>query len=404
MSDDPIGLYVHLPWCTRKCPYCDFNSHLAPPLLAERDYIDALLADLDGEIDSGPTPPVASIFIGGGTPSLFSGEAIARLLAGIAARQTLVADIEITLEANPGSAEVGRFAAYRAAGVNRLSLGIQSFEDACLAALGRVHDAAAARRAIEGAASAGFDNLNLDLMFGLPGASPGASLTDLEQAIAVRPAHLSWYQLTIEEGTAFARKPPLLPDHDSLDDEHQTGLDRLAAAGYRRYEVSAFAQPGRRARHNLNYWSYGDYLGIGAGAHGKRTGRDGRIHRRVKVRHPDRYMKTAVRGQALESEHVVDGDDRVLEFMLNALRLSDGFDLDDFVRRTGVSADATALTLPVAAAVQRGWLACADRRVLPTALGYRFLNDLLLLFVNPTGDSGKLVAGGEPGHRPVRMA
>jgi len=400
----PLALYVHIPWCVRKCPYCDFNSHLAPAMLAERPYVDALLADLDHEIEAGPVARIGSVFIGGGTPSLFNGDAIAHLLEGLAARLRFVSDIEITLEANPGSAEVGRFAAYRAAGVNRLSLGIQSFDDACLTALGRVHDGAAARRAIEGAASAGFDNLNLDLMFGLPGALPGASLTDLEHAITMRPAHISWYQLTIEEGTAFARKPPALPDHDSLGDEHETGIARLAAAGYRQYEISAYAQSGRSARHNLNYWLYGDYLGIGAGAHGKRTGEDGRIRRRVKVRHPERYMKTARRGQALEIEHDVEGDDRVLEFMLNALRLRDGFAIDDFVRRTGVRADAAALTMPLATAVARGWLECDGRRIMPTPHGYRFLNDLLLLFVNPAGGSGRLGAVGDPDSRPARTA
>ncbi|MEX2480443.1 MAG: radical SAM family heme chaperone HemW [Gammaproteobacteria bacterium] len=393
MNTESIGLYIHIPWCERKCPYCDFNSHRAPQALAEGTYVTALLADLDDELRTlqaggGTCPVLGSIFIGGGTPSLFGAPAIARLLDGVAARMPLVDDIEITLEANPGSAEVGRFAGYRAAGINRLSLGIQSFDDARLVALGRVHDASQAQRAIDGARSAGFDNFNLDLMFGLPGAAPDDSLRDLEQAIAAHPAHISWYQLTIEPGTAFSARPPALPEHDRTADEQDAGQELLALAGYRQYEISAYARPGRQARHNLNYWAFGDYLGIGAGAHGKLTGADARIRRREKVRHPDRYVKLAASGRALASEHLLADADRLIEFMLNALRLRDGFTLSECARRTGIATGADALTMPLALAVTRGWLTSDGERVCPTALGYRFLNDVLMLFVDSDETGG----------------
>jgi len=379
---DAPGLYVHLPWCERKCPYCDFNSHRAPARIAEHAYVDALLADLDAELAADPAPAIASVFIGGGTPSLFGGDAITRLLDAIAARVSFVPDVEITLEANPGSAEQARFAAYRAAGVNRLSIGIQSFDDRALSALGRVHDGGTARRAIGAARAAGFDNLNLDLMFGLPAVAPECALDDLRTALAERPEHLSWYQLTLEEGTAFAHRPPALPDHDLLCDLHDAGLALLAARGYEHYEVSAFARPGRAARHNLNYWRYGDYLGIGAGAHGKRT-RAGGVVRRMKIRQPERYMKQARAGDAVAEQWQVPHDELVGEYMINALRLKAGFDLLECATRIGLRADAPELVVPLRGARARGWLEQHDGHLKPTVLGYRYLNDLQALFIEP---------------------
>ena len=323
-------------------------------------------------------PAVGSVFIGGGTPSLFSAAAIARLLEGLAARSDFVDGVEITLEANPGSAETARFRGYLEAGVNRLSIGIQSFDAGHLRRLGRVHDAREAHAAIEIARAAGCANLNLDLMFGLPQAAPLDSLRDLEQAIAHGPEHLSWYQLTLEEGTAFAQKPPPLPEHDQICDDYEAGLALLAAAGYRQYEISAYARDGRVARHNLNYWLFGDYIGIGAGAHGKRTDAMGYVWRTARIRHPERYQKAARDGNALLSEERVTGATLATEFMLNALRLAEGFDLALFTARTGLAL--TTIAAPLASAVARGWLEDAGARLRPSPLGYRFLNDLQLLF------------------------
>ncbi len=380
MKLPPPGLYVHLPWCERKCPYCDFNSYTSNGAFAERAYIDALLRDFEHELEVSGTRELGSVFIGGGTPSLFSGAAIGDLLEGLAARVVIPPHAEITLEANPGSAEAARFAAYRAAGVNRLSLGIQSFDDARLAALGRVHGAAEARAAIGMAQRAGFDNVNLDLMFGLPGAAPGDALADLRAALSFETAHLSWYQLTLEPGTAFARRPPVLPAHDDICDDYDAGLVLLAEAGYAHYEVSAHARPGRRARHNLNYWQFGDYLGIGAGAHGKLSGAHG-IVRRTRIRQPERYMKTLVAGGNPASEIAVADHDLVSEYMLNALRLREGFTLEAFTARTGVAADDARLAAPLATALARGWLERDHGRIRPSALGFRFLDELQLLFV-----------------------
>ena len=388
---DAAGLYVHLPWCERKCPYCDFNSYRAPARIAEQVYVDALLADLDAELAADPAPAIASVFIGGGTPSLFGGAAIARLLDGIAARVSFEPDAEVTLEANPGSAEQARFAAYRAAGVNRLSLGIQSFDDRALAAIGRVHDGQAARRAVAAARAAGFDNLNLDLMFGLPAIAPAGALDDLRTALALAPEHLSWYQLTLEEGTAFARRPPLLPDHDALCDLHDAGLALLALHDFEHYEVSAFARPGRAARHNLNYWRYGDYIGIGAGAHGKRTRADG-VVRRMKIRQPERYMKQVRAGDAVAEQWQVPRDELVGEYMINALRLKAGFDLAECVARTGLRADAPELLGPLTSARAKGWLEQRGGHLKPTALGYRYLNDLQGLFIEPVGQAAPVAS------------
>lgn len=378
MKDDAIGLYVHLPWCVRKCPYCDFNSYEARGTLAEQVYVEALLRDLDGDIAQRPAPLIGSVFFGGGTPSLFSAGAIARLLDGLKARTRFVDDVEITLEANPGTAEIARFRGYIEAGVNRLSLGIQSFNAEHLQRLGRIHGVDEAKVAIAMARDAGCENLNLDLMFGLPQAAPGDALRDLEQAIAQGPEHVSWYQLTLEEGTAFAQKPPLLPEHDAICDDYDAGLALLAGSGYQQYEISAHARPARAARHNTNYWLFGDYIGIGAGAHGKRTDATGRVWRTARIRHPERYMKAARAGQAVESEDCIAGMSLATEFMLNALRLAQGFDVKLFAARTGLPWQT--LAAPFAAALARGWLVEEGARVRPSALGFRFLNDLQLLF------------------------
>ncbi len=380
MNKLPIGLYVHLPWCVRKCPYCDFNSYEARGALAEHVYVEMLLRDLDDELSRMARPVIGSVFIGGGTPSLFSSDAIAHLLQGLKSRTQFVEDVEVTLEANPGSAETARFHGYIAAGVNRLSLGIQSFDAAQLQRLGRVHDAAEAHAAIAMAREAGCVNLNLDLMFGLPEAAPGDALRDLEQAIAHAPEHLSWYQLTLEEGTAFARQPPPLPEHDQICDDYDAGLTLLAESGYQQYEISAYARSQRAARHNNNYWLFGDYIGIGAGAHGKRTDAAGVVWRTTRIRHPERYQKAARDGSAIENEERVAGATLATEFMLNALRLAKGFDLALFSARTGLPL--TTIEAPLRIALARGWLAQDDARVWPTALGFRFLNDLQLLFTS----------------------
>ncbi len=367
----PLALYVHIPWCVRKCPYCDFNSHPARAI-PEADYIDALLDDLDAQRPDAAGRPLVSLFIGGGTPSLFSPAAIGALLDGIAARLPLADDIEITLEANPGTAEAGRFAGYRAAGVNRLSLGIQSFDDRHLQALGRIHDAAQARAAVAAARRAGFERLNLDLMYGLPKQDPAGALADLEQALALAPEHLSWYQLTLEPGTPFYRQPPPLPDDERLWAIQETGLERLARAGYRRYEVSAFALEGHRCRHNLNYWRFGDYLGIGAGAHGKIT-RAGRVWRRARERLPGRYLRDP-RGSG--AHWPVDTAELPLEALMNMLRLTEGVTEALFEARTGLPV--TSLE-PALSELRRQGLMAPDR-LQATPRGYDFLDRLLVEF------------------------
>jgi len=375
----PLALYVHLPWCVRKCPYCDFNSHAAGEI-PEAAYVDALLRDLEQELPAVWGRPVTSVFLGGGTPSLFSGEAIDRLLSGIRARLPLSPEAEITLEANPGTVEAGRFADYRAAGVNRLSLGVQSLDDERLRAIGRIHDAAQARAAVEAARKAGFDNLNLDLMFGLPGQDRVAGLADLQAAIALAPEHLSWYQLTLEPHTPFAAAPPPLPDEDEVASLWEAGRARLAAAGYGQYEVSAYARPGRRCRHNLNYWTFGDYLGIGAGAHGKLTDAPrGRIRRYHKQRSPARYLETANGPGRLRGERILDAGDAVLEFMMNALRLNAGFTPALFTARTGLPWSAVAGRLDELQA--EGWLETVDGAWRASERGARHLDALLARFL-----------------------
>jgi len=377
LRQPPLALYVHIPWCVRKCPYCDFNSHEAGTELPQMEYVSALLADLDQELDGQSPQPLVSIFIGGGTPSLFAPEAIERLLTGVRARLPLADDVEITLEANPGTVEQGKFAEFRAAGINRLSIGIQSFNDAALERIGRIHGRREALRAAEAAHAAGFDNFNLDLMFGLPRQSVDEALADLRDALALEPTHLSWYQLTLEPNTLFHARPPALPDEDLIADMQERGLALLAEGGFERYEVSAYAPPGRRARHNLNYWEFGDYLGIGAGAHGKRTA-DGRVSRRWKHRHPRDYQERALAGTALAGEQFLDTDDLILEFMLNALRLTEGVEEALFEQHTGIDLDRIEPML--VRAQEKELLERRDGRLRPTPLGQRFLNDLIALF------------------------
>jgi oxygen-independent coproporphyrinogen-3 oxidase len=379
ITPPPLSLYVHIPWCERKCPYCDFNSHQTHGALPQREYIAALLADLDQELPDVWGRRVRSVFIGGGTPSLFHADALAELLSGVRARLNLGAGTEITLEANPGSSEQQRFAAYRETGINRLSLGVQSFDDASLRELGRVHDAQQAHRAIDLARVAGFDNLNLDLMYGLPGQTLAQAGQDIEHAIAARPEHLSYYQLTLEPNTYFHRYPPQLPEEAVIAQIETSALPRLAQAGYSRYEVSAYARPGRRSRHNLNYWQFGDYLGIGAGAHGKITHpQSSRIQRYSKQRQPKAYLQSAATPARIVTRQVLQESDLVEEFMLNALRLGEGFETDAFSRLTGLPY--TRVAAHVDALCDEGMLQTDGVRVAATPTGYRFLNDVIARF------------------------
>ncbi len=373
----PLSLYIHIPWCVRKCPYCDFNSH---PVRAEIDqdaYVDALLMDLSHELAGRSLAPLQSVFIGGGTPSLFAGKAVGRLLQGVARRIDIAPEAEITLEANPGTAEAGRFADYRRAGVNRLSIGVQSLDDNRLKALGRIHSADEARAAYRMARRAGFENINLDLMFGLPGQTIAAALAELDELIRLRPEHISWYQLTLEPNTLFHQRPPVLPDEDTLADMMQSGQDMLGDSGFGRYEISAYARLGRRCRHNLNYWRFGDYLGIGAGAHGKLSSGAQSVVRRSKLRQPAAYLGAAGSG-AVASERRVVGEELALEFFLNAMRLSDGVPTGLFEARTGLALQLVAQ--PLARARALGLMLNDPWRLQPSALGQRFLNDLLALF------------------------
>jgi oxygen-independent coproporphyrinogen-3 oxidase len=374
----PLSLYIHLPWCVRKCPYCDFNSHEARALLPENEYLEALWRDLEQDLPQVWGRPVQTIFFGGGTPSLFSPAAIDRLLSGVRARLTVAQDAEITLEANPGTIDLERFRGFRAAGVNRLSIGIQSFDDEKLKALGRIHGRAEALRAAEAARVAGFDNFNLDLMFGLPNQTVEQALEDVRTALALKPTHLSAYQLTIEPNTLFHAHPPRLPEDDAIWDMQQQIQALLASHGYHQYEVSAYARAGFECRHNLNYWRFGDYLGIGAGAHGKITNPD-RITRRWKVKQPQAYLASAGTVANLGGDQPLTRHDIAAEFMLNALRLSAGFPRALFAERTGLPI--TAITERLALAESKGLLVNEIDRIRATPLGYRFLNDLVGLFV-----------------------
>ena len=382
LTTPPLSLYVHLPWCVRKCPYCDFNSHEARGALPFAPYVDALLADLDFDLPLAWGRTVRSVFFGGGTPSLFPPEAIDRFLQGASARLRFAPGCEITLETNPGTAEHGRFELYRAAGVNRLSFGIQSFDDGCLQRLGRIHDSAEAEAAVKLAQDAGFDNLNLDLMYALPQQTLAMAERDIERAFALQPAHISHYQLTLEPNTVFAARPPAgIPDDDGSWDMQEHCQALLADRGYAQYEVSAYAQPGHQCQHNLNYWKYGDYLGIGAGAHGKLTlGAEQAVLRRWKHKHPARYLASAGSESALGGDERIGPERRPFEFMLNALRLVDGFSLSDFEARTGLGR--SAIAAPLATADAKGWLTTAGDHVRPTELGRRFTNDVVALFLS----------------------
>ncbi|GAA5786175.1 radical SAM family heme chaperone HemW [Chitiniphilus shinanonensis] len=373
----PLSLYIHIPWCVKKCPYCDFNSHAQKGGLPEAQYVDALLRDLESCLPQVWGRPVTSIFIGGGTPSLFSAQAIDTLLAGIRARVRLLPDAEITLEANPGTFEADKFAGYRAAGINRLSIGIQSLDDAKLKALGRIHGRDEALRAVE-IAHRHFDNFNLDLMYALPSQTLDEALADLDAAIALAPTHLSAYHLTLEPNTLFHRYPPPLPDDDLAADMQEAIEARLAAAGFEHYETSAFARPGRRARHNLNYWTFGDYLGIGAGAHAKISFPD-RITRQARYKQPTDYLTRMAAGSAAELDQTVPREQLPFEFMLNALRLTEGFPLALFTERTGLPL--TRLLPEIDRACAEGLLERTLDHVRPTLRGRRFLNALLERFL-----------------------
>jgi len=375
----PLSLYIHIPWCVKKCPYCDFNSHNAPQSVPQDEYVAALLADLEQDLPLAQGRPLQSIFFGGGTPSLFSPESIARILDGVAQRLAFAPGIEITLETNPGTVEHGPFAGYRRAGVNRISFGVQSFDDAALKRIGRIHDASQAERAVKSAQDAGIDNLNLDLMYALPQQTLAGALADVEKAILLQTPHLSHYQLTLEPNTQYAANPPSLPDDDAAWDMQEACQARLAAAGLAQYEVSAYARAGRECAHNLNYWNFGDYLGIGAGAHGKATLTDGTIRRRWKVRAPRGYLEHATALRRIGGDDVIAPEQLPFEFMLNALRLNAGFALADFVARTGLPASTIDARLD--AAIARGWLVRANDRVCATESGQRFLNDVIASFL-----------------------
>ncbi|MHB1586287.1 MAG: radical SAM family heme chaperone HemW [Acidiferrobacteraceae bacterium] len=373
----PCALYIHLPWCVRKCPYCDFNSYEGA-MPDEAHYVHVLLADLEAELAHAPERTISSIFIGGGTPSLFSGAAIAELLAGVRARVVLAPDCEITIEANPGAADEGRFRSYRNAGVNRLSIGVQSFNDHHLRALGRIHDGARALEAAHSARAASFDNMNLDLMYGLPGQDAQDFAQDLETALRIGPEHLSVYQLTIEEGTPFAHRPPPRPDDREIEAMEQVLRDRLVAEGYLRYEISAYARGRYRCRHNLNYWMFGDYIGIGAGAHGKISRTNG-VFRHQKPRQPQAYLRG--RGTGLPPRRLSE-DELLFEFMLNLTRLPEGFPVSLFTERTGQHRGR--LLAALAPACARGLAVIDGEHVRSSALGLQFLNDLQALFLPPS--------------------
>jgi putative oxygen-independent coproporphyrinogen III oxidase len=384
----PLSLYVHIPWCIRKCPYCDFNSHEAKGEAPETAYVDALLADLEYALPSIWGRPVATVFFGGGTPSLFAASSIDRLLAGIRARVPLAPDAEITLEANPGTFERDKFAGFRSAGVNRLSLGVQSFDAKHLASLGRVHDAYEARAAAEAAVTI-FGSVNLDLMYALPRQTVEEAQADTLAALAFAPPHLSFYQLTLEPNTLFHRHPPPLPDEDAAADIEDAVVALLADAGYRHYETSAHAKPGHECRHNLNYWRFGDYLGIGAGAHSKLSFAD-RIVREVREKQPKRYLERVAAGAPLMENIEISRDDIGFEFMLNALRLTGGVPAALFAERTGYPLAMVAREL--GAARTRGLLEPDPTVIRPTGLGRRFLNDLQSLFLRERGRDVRGVA------------
>ena len=419
----PLSLYVHIPWCVRKCPYCDFNSHNAPGALPQAEYVDALLRDLDQDLPLAQGRPLKSIFFGGGTPSLFAPDNIARILDGVAARLDTPRGIEVTLETNPGTVEHGPFAGYARAGVNRISFGVQSFTDDALRRIGRIHDAAQAERAVKQAQDAGIDNLNLDLMYALPQQTTAGALADVEKAISLQTPHLSHYQLTLEPNTPFAANPPSLPDDDAAWDMQEACQERLATAGLAQYEVSAYARPGRECAHNLNYWQFGDYLGIGAGAHGKLSTEAGsrkpvtgepepslrvafpasgsrlpaielHIRRRWKVRAPRGYLEHAASERRIGGDDAVAAEQIPFEFMLNALRLNEGFTLTQFSAATGL--ESAAIRPRLGAAIGRDWLEQDGDRIRATAFGRRFLNDVISAFLPDQKPASAHTHGGPP--------
>ena len=373
----PLALYVHVPWCVQKCPYCDFNSHEASGAIPERQYVDALIADLQSALPLIWGRPVVSVFFGGGTPSLLSPAAVDELLAAFRALAMLAPDAEITLEANPGTVEAEKFAGFRAAGVNRLSLGIQSFNDDHLKALGRIHGAAEAKRAAQ-LAGEHFESFNLDLMYGLPGQTLEQALSDVDTALSFQPSHLSCYQLTLEPNTRFAAFPPELPEGDLCADMQDAIETRLAAAGFSNYETSAFARAGKQCRHNLNYWYFGDYLGIGAGAHSKLTLHD-RVLRQMRWKHPNAYLDNVQQGKPLQESREIAGSELPFEFMMNALRLADGFHPSQFEARTAQQLQRIVPQLK--AAEREGLLEVGPEKIAPTLKGRRFLNVLLERFL-----------------------
>ncbi len=376
-SASGLALYVHVPWCLRKCPYCDFNSHEAGGAIPEERYVEALRADLRAALPLVSGRAVHSIFFGGGTPSLLSVRAVGDVLDAVGALLPLEAGCEITLEANPGAADETKFRGFRGAGITRLSLGVQSFDDAHLSAIGRVHGGEAARRALEGALRH-FERVNADLMYALPGQTVAQAAADVQIAIGLGPEHISAYQLTIEPNTWFAHQPPELPGEDVATEMQEALEAMLGQAGYAHYETSAFARHGAACRHNLNYWHFGDYLGIGPGAHSKLSV-DGRIVRQVRHRQPKAYMESAGRGNPVHEEHAVATADLGFEFMMNALRLTQGFPVALFQARTGL--ELSAVEGPLLQAAARGLIECRPERIRPTRLGRRFLNDLLQLFL-----------------------
>jgi len=376
----PLSLYVHLPWCVQKCPYCDFNSHALRSAIPAASYIDALLADLEHDLPLVWGRPVHSVFFGGGTPSLFSAPDIDRLLAGIRSRVALAPGAEITLEANPGTVEYDSFSAYRDAGINRVSLGVQSFDDGLLQAIGRIHGRGEVERAIASIRASGLQNFNLDLMFGLPGQSVETALNDVQIALAHEPTHLSHYQLTLEPNTAFHAHPPTLPDDELCWDMQEQAAGLLQAEGFEQYEISAWSKPGMACKHNLNYWHYGDYLGIGAGAHGKITlPASNEIRRMSKLRHPAAYMAAVAQGNWRAEDRAIEHDERNFEFFLNQLRLRQGVNLAEFAPRTGLSVQT--FDWAVDQAIERGLLLRQGNYLVPTELGWRFSNEIQELFL-----------------------
>lgn len=375
----PLSLYIHIPWCIKKCPYCDFNSHEAKNEIPEERYLDALIRDLENELPNIWGRSIESIFIGGGTPSLFSAAGIDRLMRSLRERLNIRPNIEITMEANPGTFEQERFSGFRQAGINRLSIGIQSYNDQHLKALGRIHGSDEALKAAPIVQISGFENFNLDLMFGLPKQTVEEALSDLELAIATEPNHISWYQLTIEENTLFHYSPPPVPNDELIWKIQQQGQELLKRAGYEQYEVSAYARKNQQSKHNMNYWQFGDYLGIGAGAHGKITMPDGSITRHTKFRHPEEYMKQALDNQARSTEKPLKKDDIIFEFMLNIARLKSGFTAKIFEQRTWLAFSEVSEKLEIL--IKDGLIVKTEDYYKPSDKGYLFVNDIVNRFL-----------------------